>query len=199
MYNQSIYQGRPDDACVTKDPLPPVLKCQAGAGYSVTPGMVISADLAKSYCASNPSKSLNSKQPYKLTLQYDFHDNQTVLTPLSIARALEIIFPDNNDISVVQNQTNKLLTIETTSEECYNSLLDLETINSHPVKVQTLSPFTSKGYFYCDEDINLSESERSQIKEQGVIDFYRVKHTHKYAVTYAKYSLPNQQACLQTQ
>ena len=186
MYNQSIYQGRPDDACVTKVPLPPVQKCQAGAGYSVTPGMVISADLAKSYCASNPMNSLNSEKsdssdspslkPLRLVLEYIFGDAHTELSPLSIARYLERMF-SHDDISILQSRINKSLLIEVYNDATYRSLLKLQEINKSPVVIKPKSSVMSKGVFHCEETLDLTENERAQLESQGVIDLYRVlKH-----------------------
>ena len=200
MHNQSIHQCRPDGACVTKVPLPPVQKCQAGAGYSVTPGMVISADLAKSYCASTtPMNSLNSEKsdssdspslkPLRLVLEYIFGDAHTELSPLSIARYLERMF-SHDDISILQSRINKSLLIEVYNDATYRSLLKLQEINKSPVVIKPKSSVMSKGVFHCEETLDLTENERAQLESQGVIDLYRIQHTNMYCIAFNTRHLP---------
>ena len=190
MYNQNQFQSRSDDACIVKVPLPPV-GSQAGAGYSVTPGMG-TPDLSgvqKATCASNSEKSSPLSTIYKLTLQYDFGSNKTKLTPLSIARALEAKFNSTSDLSIIPNRISKCLTIETNDEEIFHTLLDLQAIDDMPVKIETKNSIT-KGTFYCEEELDLTKKEEAQLEKQGVVDLYRIKHTNLYAITFDRPQLP---------
>ena len=188
MYTQNIYQRRSDGACINKVPLPPV-RSQAGAGYFVTPGLGIfdSSGMQKATCASDfpPSK------PYKLTLEYNVEGSQTVLSPLSIARSFEVMFPYDNEISVLQNRINKSLLIEVYKESTYRALLNLQEINNYPVVIKPKSSVMSKGVFHCEETLDLTEKERGQLDSQGVIDLYRINHTNMYSVTFNTYHLPD--------
>ena len=188
MSNQPHFQRRSDGACINKVPLPPV-RSQAGAGYSVAPGMGVSelSGTQKATCAS----TITSGKPYKLIIQYKFDENPSVLSPISIARSLEHMFPDDKDMSIFQNQTNPHLMIEVTDDVTYKKLLKLSAINQVPVKIEDRSTSnTTKGHFHCEDDLELTEAEKRQVKEQGVIDLYRIQHTNMYAVTFNKAYLP---------
>ena len=185
MHEQCIYQRRSDSACITKVPLPPV-RSQAGAGYLVTPGMGISeySGMQTATCASISS-------PYKLTLQYEFDDTPSLISPIVIARSIEHMFPNDPTICISQNPSNKHLTIEVSDDTTYSSLLNLNEINGSPVKIDVFClDISTKGIFHCEEELNLTESEEKQVKEQGVTQLYRIKHTDKYAVTFDRRFLP---------
>ena len=185
MHEQCIYQRRSDSACITKVPLPPV-RSQAGAGYLVTPGMGISeySGMQTATCASISS-------PYKLTLQYEFDDTPSLISPIVIARSIEHMFPNDPTICISQNPSNKHLTIEVSDDTTYGSLLNLNEINGSPVKIDVFClDISTKGIFHCEEELNLTESEEKQVKEQGVTQLYRIKHTDKYAVTFDRRFLP---------
>ena len=189
MYSQNLFQSRSDDACIVKVPLPPV-GSQAGAGYSVAPGMGTSehSGVQKATCASNSSNPLSTG--YKLTLKYDNDRNETKLTPLSIARALESKFDTTSGLSVVPNRASKCLTIETDNEDIFNTLLGLQEIDNMPVEIKAISSTTSKGTFYCEDELDLTNKEETQLENQGVVDLYRIKHTNLYAVTFNRPYLP---------
>ena len=191
MFNKKQSQSRSDDACIVKVPLPPV-GSQAGAGYSVAPGMGTSdhSGVQKATCASISDQSNSSSTIYKLTLQYDFGCKESKLTPLSIARALESKFNSTSDLSVLPNRFTKTLTIETDDEEIFNALLDLQEINNLPVKIEPKNLLISKGTFYCEDDLDLTKNEEVQLEKQGVVDLYRIKHTNLYAVTFDRPHLP---------
>ena len=180
-YTQTINQRRSDGACITKVPLPPV-RSQAGAGYSVAPGMGISdsSGMQKATCAS----TITSLKTSKLTLEYDSLGAKSVLSPLSIARSLELMFPDDHDISVSQNRANKTLLIEVYNQEAYRALLNIKEINQFPVKIQP------RNTSHCEETLELTEREQTQLNEQGVTDLYRIEHTNMYSVTFNTLQLP---------
>ena len=191
MYNQNFSQSRSDDACIVKVPLPPV-GSQAGAGYSVAPGMGTSdySGVQKATCASNSEKSNSLSTSFKLTLQYDFGTNETTLTPLSIARALEMKFSTTSVLSVISNRISKCLTIETDDEDIFKTLLELQEIDDMPVKIETKNSIIIKGTFYCEEELDLTKKEEAQLEKQGVVDLYRIKHTNLYAITFDRPQLP---------
>ena len=127
---------------------------------------------------------------HRLTLTYGFKDSKTTLTPLSIARALESMFPESN-ISVVPGRSNKLLTVLTACEKTHTTLLNLQEINSLPVKFETKNTEFCKGYFYCEDELDLTDQEQKQLRDQGVTDFYKNSHTDTYIVTFDRQHLPD--------
>ena len=185
MYDQCIYQRRSDGACITKVPLPPV-RSQAGAGYLATPGMGIPvfSGMQKATCASITN--------YKLTLQYKFDETQPLLTPMMIARSLEQDFPNDLTMLISQNRSKNSMLVETSDENTFRSVSKITEINGYPVKIEALiQDISTKGIFYCEEDLNLTESEEKQLRDQGVTMLYRIKHTDMYAVTFDGKFLPD--------
>ena len=70
--------------------------------------------------------------------------------------------------------------------------MKISEINGYPVEIEALmQDISTKGIFYCEEDLNLTESEEKQLKDQGVTMIYRIKYTDMYAVTFDGKLLPD--------